>query len=187
MNNLNVPNSLTVFRLVLAPFVFGEIVSRHLGLALALFVVAAITDFLDGWIARHWNLRTKFGALLNPIADKLLMSGIFVAFWRADMVPWWLMAVVLGRDVYILLAVIVCRLRTSIREFPPSGWGKASTVAQIVFSIAVISQDVIHVSFVEYPIAVFGGLVLSLAIASGVDYTWRGIHVIYERQRCQLY
>src|SRR5208283_4193426 len=140
---INVANGLTVLRLLLAPpIVVAMSTGRHL-LALALFALAAATDLLDGAAARHFGLETPLGAYLDPIADKCLLGAMFVAMAGAGMVPWWFVAIVLGRDVYLLLAAAILLRFTRRRKFPPSVWGKASTFVQIVTAIAALTAGML--------------------------------------------
>src|SRR5580704_6321728 len=101
----NLPNLLTLTRLVLVPFVIQAILDGHHFRALALFAAAAVTDVMDGAAARRLRLATPIGAYLDPIADKCLLSGVFLALAMARVVPWWFVAVVFGRDIYILIGV----------------------------------------------------------------------------------
>ena len=100
---LNLANLFTLLRLLLTPVVIVAIVEGRHRLALAIFFVSALTDVLDGWAARQRDASTAAGAYFDPIADKCLMSGVFVALAAAGMTPWWVVGVVLGRDLYIVL------------------------------------------------------------------------------------
>src|SRR5512136_2329891 len=94
---INIPNSLTLIRILLAPVVVAAILQGHLSAALAWFLAAGATDVIDGAVARRFGLITNAGAYLDPIADKLLLSGSFLALAVAKLVPWWLVAVIFGR------------------------------------------------------------------------------------------
>src|SRR5262249_41883884 len=110
----NLPNLLTLSRLALVPFIIQAILDgRHLA-ALALFAIAAATDLLDGAAARRFGISTPVGAYLDPIADKCLMSGVFLALAMARLAPWWFVCVVFGRDIYILLSVGVLLFVTPV-------------------------------------------------------------------------
>ena len=97
---------------------------------------AALTDILDGAVARRFRLATPAGAWLDPVADKCLLSGVFLALAAAGTVPWWLVGIVFGRDFYILAGAATVMLLTPVRKFPPSIWGKVSTLVQIVTAVA---------------------------------------------------
>ncbi len=132
----NLANFFTLLRLVLVPYVVLAILDAQHGKALVLFFAAALTDVIDGALARSYALESQVGAYLDPIADKCLLSGIFLALGSIGAVPWWFVALVFGRDIYILLAVVGILALTKVRKFPPSRWGKLSTFFQI--SAAVV-------------------------------------------------
>jgi len=173
---VNLPNLLTLLRLLLVPFVVYFILAGRYTLGASLFGAAAFTDILDGAAARALGLKTQAGAYLDPIADKCLLSGAYLALAAAHLVPWWLVAVIFGRDIYILAAAAVVMLITPIRRFPPSVWGKVSTFVQIATAVvwmarSIFATRVLHeLSFaILWPCAAF-------TIWSGLDYTWKGIH-----------
>jgi len=172
---VNAANCLTALRLLLALPIVAAMWSGRRGLALALFAAAAATDVLDGAVARRFGLETPFGAYLDPIADKCLMNAVFLAMAGAGMAPWWFVAVVLGRDVYLLLAAAILLRFTSRRKFPPSVWGKASTFVQIVTAITVLAAGMLRQPDTWIPVAALLRLSALFTIWSGVDYTWRGI------------
>ncbi|MGH9613817.1 MAG: CDP-alcohol phosphatidyltransferase family protein, partial [Bryobacteraceae bacterium] len=111
------PNLITAARLVLAPIVFWLILGHRYHEALALVVLAGITDALDGFAARRFGAVTRSGAYLDPIADKALLCCLYVAFGFSGDVPWWLVAVVFGRDLFILGQVAAAMILTTIRDF----------------------------------------------------------------------
>jgi cardiolipin synthase len=175
---LNLPNLLTLLRLLLAPWVIQSILSgRHL-LALSLFALAALTDILDGAAARHFHVSTQAGAYLDPIADKCLMSGVFLALAAAHTVPWWLVIVVFGRDLYILMAVAVAMLFTNLRRFPPSVWGKASTFVQIVTATFCLSRNALELRPLDPLFPVILWICAAFTVWSGIHYTWHGTQVL---------
>ena len=136
----HLPNLLSLARLALAPFVFVLLARREYRTALVLFAVAGLTDFLDGLAARKFGSTSRLGASLDPIADKVLLSGAFLTLALTGAIEAWVAAVVLGRDVLILAAAGVLYLAKSRRSFPPSVWGKISTVVQIAFVLVVAGQ-----------------------------------------------
>ena len=163
---LNAANLLTFLRFVLVPFVIRAILDGRHTLALALFAVAALTDVLDGAVARRFRLATPAGAWLDPVADKCLISGVFLALAGAGTVPWWLVGIVFGRDFYILAGVAIVMLLTPVRKFPPSIWGKASTFVQVLMVVAWMAGSVGPARAMLWPCAAF-------TIWSGIHYTWR--------------
>ena len=174
---INLANLLTLIRLLLVPFVIQAILTRHPMLALALFGAAAITDILDGAAARRLHLATTTGAYFDPIADKLLLSSVFVALAANRTVPWWLVALVLGRDVYILAAAGIFLLFTRIRKFPPSVWGKLSTFVQILTVVVWMTRNWLEISFLDILGAAMVWICAACTLWSGLHYTWRGIQV----------
>ncbi|HEV8146205.1 MAG TPA: CDP-alcohol phosphatidyltransferase family protein [Bryobacteraceae bacterium] len=135
----HVPNILSIARILAAPFLFVLLWRRQYERALIVMLLTGITDGLDGWIARRWSAQSRLGAILDPIADKLLLSGSFLVLALDRAIPAWLAWLVLGRDALILLfAAAVLLFTKTRREFPPTWWGKASTVCQICFVLAVL-------------------------------------------------
>lgn len=174
---INAAVLVTFLRLLLVPFVIQAILNGRHTLALALFACAAATDVLDGALARRFGLATQTGAWLDPIADKCLLSGVFLALAGARIVPWWLVIVVFARDVFILVAAAVLMLATAIREFPPTIWGKASTFVQIVTAVVWMAQNALDLRVLNALSSAMLWVCAALTIWSGVDYTWRGIQM----------
>jgi len=129
----HLPNLLTAARLALAPYLFLLMFQHRYSTIIPLFIVIGITDVVDGFLARRFHASSRLGAYLDPIADKVLLSGTFLVLALTGAIEWWLAAVVLGRDVLILAAAAVLYLATGRRNFPPSPWGKLSTFVQILF------------------------------------------------------
>ena len=169
--SVNAANLLTLLRLVLVPFVIRAILDGRHTLALALFAGAALTDMLDGAVARRFHLATPAGAWLDPIADKCLLSGVFLALAGAGTVPWWLVGIIFGRDFFILAGAATVMFLTPVRKFPPSIWGKVSTLVQIVTVTAWMSGNVGAARFLLWPCA-------AVTIWSGIHYTWRTFRLL---------
>src|SRR6266849_10007941 len=174
----SLPNLLTLLRLALAPVIFWEILSARHELSLWLFIAAAVTDALDGAFARHFRQSTKFGAYLDPIADKVLLSGVFLSLAAVHSVPWWLVIVIFGRDVLLLASSAIALLFTQVRQFPPSVWGKLSTFFQISCATAWMVQNVLNSASIQ---AVANALIWPAAAAtiwSALHYSWRGFRIL---------
>jgi cardiolipin synthase len=139
-------NQLTILRIVFVP-VFVILLTYGLtGLALAVFVAAGLTDVADGIIARRFGQKTSIGAVLDPAADKLLMTTSIVILSLpqmefANMIPRWLMILMISRDVFILLVWLAIVLMIGWRVFKPSPYGKASTVLQVLTVLAVLYSN----------------------------------------------
>lgn len=138
MSVLNPANLLTVLRLGLTPWVIAAILEQRTAAALVLLLAAGVSDALDGPLARRRQTVTRLGAYLDPIADKLLLSGSYLAMAVRGLAPAWLVALIFGRDLLILAMAAAALLFTRIREFRPSVWGKASTVTQVVTGVALL-------------------------------------------------
>src|SRR6201988_4405717 len=136
-------NQLTILRIVFVPLFIILLVYNELGWALGTFVIAGITDVLDGVIARRFGQKTSIGAALDPLADKLLMTASILILSLPQMefhntIPRWLMIIILCRDVFILLVGSIVVLMVGWRVFIPSPYGKASTVMQVLTVLAVL-------------------------------------------------
>jgi cardiolipin synthase len=170
----NLANLFTLIRLILVPYVIGAILGGRHGRALELFFVAAVTDVIDGSLARSYGLATQVGAYLDPLADKCLLSGIFLALGATGSIPWWFVAVVLGRDMYILLAVVAVMALTKVRKFPPSRWGKISTFVQIATAVTWMVENIWPVPVLHALASAMLWVCAGFTIWSGIHYTLRG-------------
>ena len=168
----HVPNLLSAARLLAAPYVFVLLASARYGEALVWMFVIGATDGFDGYIARRFHAESKVGAYLDPVADKVLLSGGFLTLGLAGVIPAWLMWLVLGRDALILLFAIVVVTFTSLpREFSPTWAGKLSTAFQIAYILLVTASGAGLISG-EFPR--WGQwLVLTVTGWSSVDYAHR--------------
>ena len=171
---LNLANLFTTVRLVLVPFIIRAVLGGRSGRALALFVLAGLTDVLDGAAARRLGQATTGGAYLDPIADKFLLCGVFVALAMAGAVPVWFVVLVFGRDLYILVAALILMLATPLRRFPPSRWGKASTFFQIATAVAWMTRSAAPAPAVNAAAITLLWISAGLTLCSGIHYTWRG-------------
>jgi cardiolipin synthase len=147
MGHLTLANQLTILRIVMVPAFVLLVVYNRLGAALAVFVIAGITDALDGLIARWTGQRTSLGAWLDPMADKLLLVTTFVvltipAIPLTNHLPTWLTVLVISRDVVIVAFVAIVNLALGPRTFTPSLLGKCATAAFILTCIAVMYFNV---------------------------------------------
>jgi cardiolipin synthase len=178
---VNLANLFTLFRLALVPFVVNDIISGRHVRALVLFFVAAVTDVIDGALARGSSGTSRVGAYLDPIADKCLMSGVFLAMAAAEIIPWWFVLIVLGRDFFILLAALFALSFTTVRQFPPSRWGKLSTFVQIVTAICWMVSNAWPAQILLAISSVMLWVCTAFTIGSGLDYARRAITLIGAR------
>ena len=166
------PNLLTVSRICLAPFLVSAILEHHFQLSFILFVVAGLTDALDGGLARLLQQRTVLGQYLDPVADKLLLSTLFLVLTHMGLIPIRITVLVFGRDLGILMVSALLYAAVGRREFNPSFFGKASTVAQVaaVSLVLLLQIDGDHWVVLSRVAALDATVVLT--IASGLHYAW---------------
>jgi cardiolipin synthase (CMP-forming) len=170
----NLPNLFTLARLILAPFVASDILHGRYGRAIILVFAAGFTDVMDGFLARRFQISTNIGAYFDPIADKILLSVIYISLGLAGAMPWWMVAVVFARDVLILAMAGYGLLFTSVRKFPPSIWGKISTFLQIAAALVVMGAR----AGIPTPVMLALSLMLVGTIVSGLNYIWRGMGLL---------
>jgi cardiolipin synthase (CMP-forming) len=165
------PNQLTLLRLIFIPFIAMVVMDGRYGLALALFVIAGISDGLDGYLARRLNQRTTLGQYLDPIADKLLLSTMFVVLSVMHKVPWKITILVFSRDLGILIVSMLFFFTTSNHDFKPSFWGKANTVAQIATVLLVFMDAIMSSQWVTDAKVVGYWTTFALTLISWIHYT----------------
>jgi cardiolipin synthase len=168
---LTVPNQLTFLRLGFLPFFIISIHYRRYDVALGILIVSALTDGLDGLLARSLNQKTALGAYLDPIADKLLLSSSFVALALDGKIRWWLATLVLSRDILLLTSAVVILVVVGYRPFPPSVFGKLTTALQILLVFAVVLLAVTEWPWLEFVRMVLGYLVAGFTVFSGFHYS----------------
>jgi cardiolipin synthase len=171
------PNLLTLLRICLAPFLVAAILEGRYGLSFWLFAAAGLTDALDGLLARLLKQRSMLGEYLDPVADKLLLSTLFLVLTHMGLIPMRVTVLVFGRDVGILVVAAILYAATGRRDFGPSLIGKANTVAQVAAVAAVLLQAMLlgqhaSVRWVEVfeILALYATMVLT--VASGLQYAW---------------
>lgn len=167
-----VPNQLTFLRLGFLPFFIITIHYRRYDLALAILIVAALTDGLDGLLARRLNQKTALGAYLDPIADKLLLSSSVVVLALNRKISWWLATLVLSRDILLLTSAAVILVVVGYRPFPPSIYGKLTTAFQIMYVFAVVLLAVTEWPWLSHLRNVIGYLVAAFTVFSGFHYSF---------------
>ncbi len=170
---LTVANFLTVLRLILIPVFVTAIYYQRFIWALIIFSIAAVTDGLDGLVARSFNQKTQLGAILDPMADKLLLVTAFVVlslprFTHTEPIPFWLTAVTISRDVFIVLGALAINLTTGFSRFRPSLPGKLNTVVQLATIVLFLISNAFNLIPRYLTIAYY--LTLGIAIFSGLHY-----------------
>lgn len=163
------PNILSAIRLLLAPVAAWLIVHGVYFPALLVFCIAGLSDALDGFLAKTFSLTSRFGAWLDPIADKLLMLASFVSLTYAGAVPLWLTALVIGRDLAIVAGVLLARAFDMPLHVAPLTVGKASTVVQVLYIAFVL---LVLALGADWPLLQMAGRlsVAVLAVWSGLAY-----------------
>jgi cardiolipin synthase (CMP-forming) len=175
---INLPNLYTLLRVVLTPAVAWAIFTGRPAAALLLFAAAAFTDYLDGAAARRLRRVTPSGTVFDPIADKCLLSGVFLALAAARIVPWWFVAIVFGRDLYLLLGAGILLLATPLRQFPPSIWGKVSTCVQIGTVLAWMVRNIWEFRLLNGLAEAGLWICAAFTLWSGIHYTWRAAQTL---------
>jgi cardiolipin synthase (CMP-forming) len=167
------PNLLTLLRLIFVPFVVVAIQQQKYAWALAIFVVAGITDGLDGLLARLLKQKTTLGQYLDPIADKLLLSTMFLMLSITHLIRWPVTIMVFSRDIIILIICTLLYATGAIKVFRPTLIGKANTAAQIVTVPLVLLSKITEANWAG--MAMMWGIraTVALTIISGVHYVWR--------------
>lgn len=137
-SNITIPNVITVVRLMLVPVAIDGLLDGRFGLAFWVFLIAGVSDGIDGWIARRFDQRSELGAFLDPIADKALLVSIFVVLGLVGILPTWLVILVVSRDVLIVGGVVVSWMLGRQVPIHPLMISKANTSVQIVFVALVL-------------------------------------------------
>ncbi len=177
---INVPNILSLTRILLTPLFVICVMRGLFPLALVIFTIAGISDALDGFIARYFNQRTVLGAYLDPIADKILLMSAFISLAILQIIPPWLTVVVISRDIFIVIGYAIFEI-TDMRhriEVKPSIVSKFTTVAQLtsVF-FALLNPDV----YAELRLKIFlYWLTAGLTIMSGLHYIYKGMKILQD-------
>lgn len=173
MDLMNLPNTLTITRIVLIPLFVTTVIYNRYDYALYLFLIAALTDTFDGLIARLRNQKTALGTFLDPLADKFLLVTSFILFSIYEKIPVWLTITIISRDVIVVTGWIIIYLVAHTAKVEPSGLGKSAIAFQLIL-ICYILLDInvpqlpdIH-SYLIWITALF-------TILSGLHYIYRGL------------
>lgn len=167
---LTAPNQLTLLRMIFVPFIVIHLVDGHYLWALIVFVIAGCSDGLDGLLARTLHQQTLLGQYLDPIADKLLLSTIFLVLSILHKIPWKYTVVVFSRDISILAASAVLFAIAGLRNFRPSIFGKANTISQIAAVFFVLLLQVHPLRWVWIARTVFLRATFLFTIVSALHY-----------------
>ncbi len=184
---LTIPNLISFLRMALIPVFASLLFYGYSATALVVFLVAGISDGLDGFIARRFKQESELGTIIDPIADKLLMTTAFIILTMPNVmqpakhlpVPFWVTAAVIGRDVLIVTVAGAINIITGFRGFKPSWPGKASTFVQVVAVGLILLSPVVGYSF--YLPTVYTSVAL-MAVVSGVHYIFHVARLMREEE-----
>lgn len=177
-NIVTIPNLLTFVRMALVPVFASLLFYGYFGWALFVFFVAGISDGIDGFVARRFNQQSSLGTILDPIADKLLMTTAFIIMTLPRIlpvdnkhfpIPFWVSAAVIGRDILIVAVALAIFMMTGFRGFKPSLLGKASTVVQIL-GVGIVLIAAVIPDYSGYYLPPTYTIITLLAFLSGVHY-----------------
>ena len=176
---MNLPNQLTIIRILLIPvFLLFLFITKGIFrfLPLIIFIAAAITDTIDGHIARRDNLITDFGKFIDPLADKLLTASAFIAFIEIDYLSSWIVILIISRE-FIISGIRTLAASKGV-TIAANSWGKIKTVFQMVLIIVILMDYTIYMSFVSPLINPLIIITVLLTIISGGTYIYQNINVL---------
>lgn len=177
---LALPSVITFTRIAFFPWIAHAIVNGRFATAVWVFLFVSITASLDGFVARRWHLTTRFGAILDPIADKLLLVTIYASLGYAGAVPAWLVGIVFGRDVLILLLAGLTMASGRVRTFAPSRWGKLSTFVQICTAITAMVH---HAHLLDWALGNIAWLAQVMFFVCAAFTAGSGFHYLVQWRR----
>lgn len=166
-----IPNIITVLRLVLIGPIVASLLLGKYQAACWLFIIAGVTDAVDGYLARRFQWISRFGAMVDPVADKLLMISTFLTLGFIQIIPWWLIVMVVARDILIVAGGVLYHFLIGAYEFSPSKISKFNTFLQILLIILLM----LHIGFVFLPWSWLHGLMLLVFCTSALSlfhYLW---------------
>lgn len=171
MSPRDIPNALTVARILVIPPIAWVLAREQYGLALVLFALAGLSDALDGYLAKRFDWTTRLGAILDPIADKGLLTTTYVTLAWLGHIPLWLVVAVLARDVIIVVGATAYHFLIGHCEMSPTFISKVNTFLQIAFGVLVVAS-LTWGDFAAPMVAWLTYVVLATTVLSGIDYVW---------------
>lgn len=185
---LTLPNFLTLLRIGIVPFFVLAVFAHEFKLAVWIFVISGFTDVLDGWIARTFNLESRIGALLDPLADKVLLTAAYISLavphGQAVVIPLWLAILTLFRDFVIMLMAFVFYMFEGVKSFPPNRAGKLTTVMHVVTVSVVLMANVMPVPNIVLQTCFYVSFVM--VIASGFSYIYSSSRAIEAERQARV-
>lgn len=173
---LTLANRLTILRILMTPVITILLLYRYTAAALAVFVVAGITDGLDGFVARRHGQRSALGAVLDPIADKLLLISAVIVLTILNELPRWFTIIVVSRDVILVGGAVILYMFIGEMAMPPSWLGKTTTVLQIATVLWIMLDN--FVPALRAGVLPLTLLTTALTVGSGLDYVFRGARLL---------
>jgi cardiolipin synthase len=179
----NLPNLISVLRIILTVPIIIALLNNNYFLALVLFLIAGLTDAIDGWIAKYFKLQSRLGSIIDPIADKLLLVGTFMTLSIVGLLPWWLFSIILIRDIIIILGTKYFYLQNQQQDvlLTPSNLSKINTILQI-FLIIFLLVNQIYPAIDKWKTVIIIST-MTATLLSGVDYIWIVLKKITSRQK----
>ena len=168
---MNIPNALTLARIILVPLIVWLIITHEFTAAFVLFLLAGLSDAVDGYLAKRFGWQTELGAYLDPIADKALLVSIYMTLGLANHLPVWLVIAVVSRDILIIGAFILSWILSRPVTVSPLLVSKANTLAQLVLASLVLAELGLGLALEPF-VAVFIGVTGVLTILSAAVYFW---------------
>ena len=181
LGSFTIPNLITLFRILLTPLFIIFLIQGRYRQALAVFVLAGVSDVADGLIARWWQQKSRLGSYLDPAADKLLMSASFVTLSISRLIPSWLTVVVISRDVILGLGALILRLADYPLVVRPSLAGKWTTTLQLITVglVLLVKGKLVHLP--PGVLNIFFYLTGALTAISGTHYLYRGLKLVSQQ------
>jgi cardiolipin synthase (CMP-forming) len=173
---MSIPNWITLIRIVLIPWFAILVINGAFNQALWVFAGAAVTDGLDGLIARWFSQKTRLGSFLDPLADKMLLSTAYVALAVLKKIPVWLSVIVISRDVIIMLGVSLLVLNQTRFEIKPTISSKMTTIFQVLLVLAVLSSGFLYPG--DYFLQGLLYCTLVFTVFSGLQYIYTGLKIL---------
>ena len=176
---MNIPNFLSLLRIILVPVIVIFLIQESYARALIVFVIAGLTDALDGAVARLLNKQTELGSFLDPLADKILLSTSFISLAIFGLIPSWLAVIVISRDFIILLGLLILSMMSITYEIKPVFVSKVTTTLQIATVFFALLLKTVTYDKISYDwIMILSRLTASFTVFSGLIYIIKGIKFI---------
>ena len=176
---LTLANRLTILRILMTPVITVLLLYRQTGAALALFLLAGITDGLDGLVARSWKQKTTLGMVLDPVADKILLMSTVVTLTILKELPRWFTIILVSRDVLLIGGAVILYMFVGKIGIPPSWLGKTTTGLQLATALCAMLDNYIPV--IKPAILPLAVITLTGTVASGLDYIYRGARLLNDQ------